>query len=200
MAELFLGTQCNKTRQAHERHSAWTSQTSQIFPLLRASVEGRKDRPAVMKAATWALLQQSVLYRDWRAAALSREIWRASNPAAPFHHHVRQRGQEPLIAHTAPADEEADAGASRALLWLHPPLGFCVPVQLVHLPSAPCMQEETSQRLMVGFPGPPVAPSSSVCSFRWKWVFSPHRHLMAAFPKAPFCRLRDGSLLPALLG
>lgn len=128
MAGLFLGTQRNKTRQAHERHSAWTSQTSQTFPLLRASAEGRKDRAAVMKAATWALLQQSVLYRDWRAAALSKEIWRVSNPDAPFHHHAGPRGQEPSIARTAPADEEADdAGASWALFLAAPSTGVMCP-------------------------------------------------------------------------
>lgn len=161
-------------------------------------MKGKKDGAAVRKAATWALLQH--LYRDRRAAALSKEIWTVSSLAAPFHHHVGQQGQEPLMAHTAPTDEDADGGVSRALFWLYPPLGSCVPAQLVHLPSASSMRMETAQRLMVGFPGPSVVPASSVCSFRWKWVFSPHRHLRAALPKAPFCNLCDPSPLPALLG
>lgn len=198
MAGLFLGTQHSKTRQAHERHSAWTSQTSQTFPLLRASVEGRKDRAAVRKAATWAFLQH--LYRDRRAATLSKEMWTVSSLAAPFHNHVRQQGQEPLMAHTAPTDEDADGGVSWALFWLYHPLGSCVPAQLVHLPSASSMRMEAAQHLMVGFPRTSVVHASSVCSFRWKWVFSPHRHLTTALPKEPFCNLGDPSPLPAMLG
>lgn len=147
MAGLFLGTQHNRTRQAHERRSAWTSRTSQTFPLLRASVEGRTDTAGEDSChlGPSAAVSKGI-------GELQRDL-ESEQPHQPLPPACRA---EPLAAPTAPTEEGSGAGVSQAFPWLHLPLGSCVPVQLVRLPCASSMGEEAPQCLM-------VASTSSVC-------------------------------------